>query len=150
MPGPATDPAPSLLRQAEALRDSLICSPAKLNSRSRDPAIPELGMATSYHVSGNRSFVLAIRDTRMMDCCVNPQRSQLGDNNFPGGIRTQGPGIVPNIGIPIVDLKTHSPDSPNVTVNNSGAGRERKTRARRHLAEVETVGQRVVALPSSV
>ena len=56
MPGPAIDPTPSLLHQAEALRDSLICSPAKLNSRSRDSAIPELGMATSCHVSGNGPF----------------------------------------------------------------------------------------------
>ncbi len=78
MPGPATDPALGLLHQADVLRNSLICSPATLNSRSRNSAIPELGMATSCHVSGDRSLFLAIRDTRTMDCCVNPQRPRLG------------------------------------------------------------------------
>ena len=32
------------------------CHQGKLNSRSRNSAIPELGMATSSHVSGNESF----------------------------------------------------------------------------------------------
>ena len=38
------------------------CHQGKLNSRSRNSAIPELGIATACHVFGQRIF-LAIRDT---------------------------------------------------------------------------------------